>query len=260
MDRLKDIAVFTRQEFRNPTIIEPASRIDKVWDHLIDIIRTYKPGVIIKAGLGSGEILARLAEAADAYIAVVEPSEDTIREFIARHNGGSILEKIHFIIGEFNRFPIDYYAADLLVCVDYLEFLESGPVIDEFRRSLQFEGILFIAGPVLNDEDIEGLYDDFMRIAFPLHNDYYLREDLKTFLDLNEFTFVKGTIENLPADLAKRTAQFDTFFSGTADRAYAFLEEHRDSFASLYHLDGTIIAEPYYLAVFMRRKPPKPGT
>ena len=144
MDRLKDIAVFTRQEFRDPTIIEPASRLDKVRDHLIDLIETYKPGVIVKAGLGRGELLARLAEASDAYIAVVEPSEDTIREFIARHKGDSILEKIRFVIGEFNRFPIDYYAADLLVCVDYLEFLESGPVIDEFRRSLQFEGILFI--------------------------------------------------------------------------------------------------------------------
>lgn len=255
--RLTDIISFIEHDFSNNMVIEPEKRLPKLRDSIADIIKTYNPGVIVKAGLGNGQLLYDMAAASGAYIVAVEPSLTVIRKFLAQHAGDPIIEKIHFINGEFNGFPVDYYAADLIVCIDYLDFLESGRVIDEFTRALQFDGILLMGGVVLEDEDLDGLYDDFMKTAFPLHNDFYLREDLKTFMDLNELKFIKGTFDRYPADLAALTAYFASSRKETGSNPMQFIEEHRDAFSRLYKLADASISEPYYISVYMRKKPEK---
>ena len=257
MDRLNDIVSFIEYDFTKRMIIEPEKRLPKLRDSLVDVIKTYNPGVIVKAGLGSGDILYDLAKNSSSYIAVVEPSLTIIREFISHHAGDAVIDRIHFINGEFNNLPVDYYSADLIVCIDYLDFLESGRVVDEFARALQFDGILFIGSVVLEDDDIEGLYDDFMKSAFPLHNDYYLREDLKTFMDLNELKFVKGTFERYGTDLTAMVDYFAEFRTDGGENPLLHIEEHREEYTGLYKLTGTTISEPYYISIFMRRKPEK---
>ncbi|MBN2079190.1 MAG: methyltransferase domain-containing protein [Spirochaetes bacterium] len=254
MDRLADIVSFIERDVRDGIVIEPAKRLQKLREGILDVVETYKPGTIVKAGLGRGELLLDIAGKSTAYIAVVEPSMALIHSFIDAHTDDPALERIRFINGEFNALPVDYYSADLLVCVDYLEFLESGRVLDEFRRILQFDGILFLGGIVLEDEDIEGIYDDFMKAAFPLHNDYYLRDDLKTMLALKDFTFIKGSIERFGTDLAALAAYFASTF-GEPPNPPPILEDRREDFTRLYGLDGTAIAEPYYISIFMREKP-----
>ncbi len=254
MGRLSDIVSFIERDVKTGVVIEPEKRLPKLREGVLDVVRTYNPRTIIKAGIGRGDLLMEIARNSAAYIAVVEPSMPLIRSFIDAHAGDPALERIRFINGEFNELPVDYYSADLLVSVDYLEFLESGRVLDEFRRALQFDGILFIAGIVLEDEDIEGIYDDFMKAAFPLHNDYYLRDDLKTMLGLKEFTFIKGSIERFGTDLAALVQYFSSSF-GEPQEPPAILEERREDFTRLYGLEGTTIAEPYYISIFMREKP-----
>ena len=254
MDRLADIISFIERDVRDGAVIEPERRLSKLREGVLDVVRTYNPGVIVKAGLGRGELLLEIARNSTAHLTVVEPSMAAIRSFIDTRAGDPALERIRFINGEFNALPVDYYAADLLVSVDYLEFLESGRVLDEFRRILQFDGILFLAGIVLEDEDIEGIYDDFMKAAFALHNDYYLREDLKTMMALKDFNFIKGSIERFGTDLAEYARYFSSVFGGTPDLP-GILEERREDFTRLYGLEGAVIAEPYYISVFMREKP-----
>lgn len=255
--RLSGIISFLEFDVRTGMVIEPERRLPKLRDSITDIIKTYNPGVIVKVGLGSGQVLYDMAAGCDAYIVAVEPSLALIREFMERHAGDPVLDRIRFINGEFNSFPVDYFAADLIVCVDYLDFLESGRVVDEFTRALQFEGILLLAGVVLEDEDLDGIYDDFMKIAFPLHNDYYLRDDLKTFMDLNELKFIKGTFDRYPIDLAALADHFAAFRAETEHRPLEYIEENRDAFTALYKLAGTSINEPYYISVYMRKKPEK---
>jgi len=255
--RLNEIITFIEHDFKNNAVIEPEKRLPKLRDSITDIIKTYNPGVIVKAGLGSGRILYDMAAACNAYLVAVEPSLAVIREFLSRHAGDPVIEKIRIINGEFNSFPIDYFAADLIVCADYLDFLESGRVVDEFTRVLQFDGILLLAGVVLADDDLDGVYDDFMKAAFPLHNDYYLREDLKTFMDLNDLKFIKGTFDHYPADLAALSDYFSAFRAEDKERPLQFVEGKRDAFADLYKLADTSIAEPYYISVYMRKKPEK---
>jgi hypothetical protein len=258
MGRLQDIIGFIEYDHARGIIIEPEKRFEKLRDSILDVIKTYNPGVIVKAGMGSGRLLHEIALNTGAYIAVVEPSMAVIRAFIESHREDEAASKIHFINGEFNGFPVDYYAADLLISADYMDFLESGTVVDEFRRATQFEGIVVLSGPVLNDDDLDGIYDDFMRAAFPLHNDYYLRDDLKTFMDLNEFSFIKGHLEHYPADLAACAAHLAPFRAPESADPMHIVEEHREQFAALYALNGTEISEPYYIGVYTRRKPPLP--
>jgi hypothetical protein len=255
MSRLADIVSFIEYDYRKNAVIEPEKRQSQLLENLFGVIKSYKPGVIVKAGLGSGEVLSGLANNSDAYIVVVEPSLNVIREFQSQHKDEAACEKIRYINGEFNSFPIDYYAADLLICIDYFDFLESGKVVDEFRRALQFDGILFIAGVVLHDDDMAGVYDDFMKKAFPLHNDFYLRDDLKTFMDLNEFTFIKGTMEYYDTDLAALVDFFIEKFANRETTPLLQVEEQKKEFTELYKLNETMISEPYHIGIFMRRKP-----
>lgn len=257
MDRLKDIISFIEYDFTNNMIIEPEKRLPKLLESMLDVIKTYNPGVIVKAGLGSGRILYDLVKNSSAYVVVVEPSLSIMKEFISRHAGDAVIDRIHFINGEFNSFPVDYYAADLIVCIDYLDFLESGKVVDEFTRALQFDGILFMGCVVLEDDDLEGRYDDFMKAAFPLHNDYYLREDLKTFLDLNDLKFVKGTFDRYSTDLAALVNYFAAFRTDGGENPLVQIEEHREDYTELYKLSGNTISEPYYISVYTRIKPEK---
>jgi SAM-dependent methyltransferase len=257
MGRLNEIISFVEHDFSRRIIIEPERRLQKLRDSLADVIKTYNPGVIVKAGVGGGELLYDLAKNKSAYLVVVEPSINIIREFMKSHAGDEAAERIHFINGEFNQLPVDYYAVDLLVCVDMMDILETGTVVDEFRRALHFDGILFLAGTVLHDDDVEGLYDDFMRSAFPLHNDFYLRDDLKTVMDLNEFSFIKGHMEYFSVDLAGLIDYFRGFFGDVAGDPMKIVEQHGEEFAGLYKLSGTAMSEPYYIGIFMRRKPEK---
>jgi hypothetical protein len=255
MSRLADIVNFIGHDYREGLIIEPEKRLEHIKNSLIDVMNTYHPGVIIKAGLGRGLLLYELVKNSTAYIVVVEPCLASIQEFMGLYRHDPAFEKIKFINGEFNDFPVDYYAGDMLVCVDYFDFLESGRVVDEFRRALHFDGIFFFAGVVLDDEDLEGVYDDFMKKAFPIHNDYYLKEDLKTFMDLNEFTFVKGGLQHYRTDLSEIAEYFRGIFPHSAENPLGQIEEKKNMFVDLYKLEGSVISEPYYIGVFARRKP-----
>ncbi len=257
MGRREDIVSFIDYEFRLSRIIEPENRIPKVRDALFDVLATYNPGVIVKAGIGGGRLLYDLAQHSGAYIVVVDPSFTAIREFMARHEHDAAAEKIRYINGDFISFPVDYYAADLLICVDYLDFLDSGRAVDEFRRALQFDGVLFIAGTVLSDDDVDGLYDDFMKSIFPLHNDYYLRDDLKTFMDLNDFTFIKGTFDHYENDLPALAEHFKGLYGDSVAPFQKQIEDNRQQYESLYRLADNRISEPYYISVYTRRKPEK---
>lgn len=253
----EDIVTFIEYDTRLNRVIEPEHRREKVLSALFDVLATYNPGVIVKAGIGSGQLLYELAKHSASYIVVVDPSFKAIVDFMAAHQKDPVAEKIRFINGDFTSFPVDYYAADLLVCVDYLDFLDAGRAVDEFRRALQFDGVLFIAGTVLSDDDVDGLYDDFMKSAFPLHNDYYLRDDLKTFMDLNEFTFIKSTFEHYETDLPALVEHFRGLYGDSVAQPLKQIEEHRQEYESLYGLADSRISVPYYTSVYTRRKPAK---
>ncbi|HOO72449.1 MAG TPA: class I SAM-dependent methyltransferase [Spirochaetota bacterium] len=254
MERTDDIIKFLEYSSGENIVIEPQQRLNHVRERLFDVIKTYNPKVIVKAGLGNGSLLLDLASSADTYLVVVDYSYENIRRFIEKNKQNSALEKIRFIVGDFSAFPVDYYAADMVASIDYFDFIETAAAIDEFRRALQFEGILFIAEEVLHEKDLDGVYDELMAALFPLHNDYYLESDMKTFLGLNEFKFIKGDVTSFPVDLNAVTEHYAGF--GSIDRDYVsnYINENNDALKSLYELSGGSISVPYFIGVFMREK------
>jgi len=255
MSRFEQIREFIEYDFGKNKIIEPENRLENVKERLFEIINTYNPEVIVKAGMGSGDILMEMASEFDTYIVVVEPSFSNVSNFCEKFKDNKDLEKIRFIIGDFNHLPVDYYAADMLLSIDNLNFVDSGRVIDEFRRALEFDGVLFLATVVLHDDDMEGVYDDFIRNIFPLHNEYYLADELKTVFDLNEFKFIRGNYEYFNEDTSRDVEFFNEFYDKSEKNPAEFLEEHKDVFTSLYKMDRGVISLPYYSGVFMRIKP-----
>ncbi len=255
MSRAGDIQKLIEYDHDRHYLIDPEARRIALHNHVLDVVKTYSPAVIVKAGLGSGELVKELARTSDSYIVVVEQSLSLLEAFQAGLDD-AMRERIRLIAGDYYMFPVDYFAADLLICTDMLSFIDSARAVDEFRRALQFDGILFLSSVVLNEDDVDGRYDEFMHSVLPLHNDYYIQDDLKTFIGLNEFNFVKGSSMSFPRDLAELSSYFAPFRDGDAPDPAAGLEAFRGDFERFYSLSGSIIAEPYFIGVFMRIKPP----
>ena len=256
MGRLDEVRAFLEFDRARGGYVEPPTRMDTVRERLFDVIHTYNPGVIVKAGLGGGRLLTEMVEKSEASVVVVEPSLGAIKEFL-ESSEASVRERVRCINGEFHDFPVDYYKADMLVCVDCLDIFDSSRSIDEFKRALQFEGILFLCTVVLENEDADGVYDEYMHAAFPLHNDYYLEDDLKTFLELKDFRFIKGSVlkfeKNLKADIAYFSEHFREV---SVPEVHALLEGYAEPMRKLYAMDdGLQIREPYMIGCFMRNKP-----
>lgn len=258
MNRFNEVVRFLDFDRNNNIVIEPNIRVQSIQERLFDAIKTYNPAVIVKTGIGSGKILSALTEHTAARIVVVEPSEKAIEEYLSRYTTAESRKRIDMVRGDLHGFPIDYYKADLVVSVDYLDLFDMGRCIDEFKRALNFDGIFFFAGTALADEDIEGFYDDLMRTLNPLHTDFYLTEDFKTIMGLKDFTFVKSTVLSFERDLKAAFNYYGTFFGARVrDEAREFLSEHRNQFETLYRLTkDDIITEPYLIGIYMRNRPP----
>ena len=60
MDRLKQLQEWSIYEYGKVFFIEPDFRHEMVMDKINDVIDTYKPKVVVKAGLGAGRIVLDL--------------------------------------------------------------------------------------------------------------------------------------------------------------------------------------------------------
>ena len=255
MERLRKLQELSIYEYDTRYFVEPEARHGLVMSKINDVIEMYKPKVVVKAGLGSGRIILDILEfKKDIVLVVVEPSLRVIEQFIKDNSDNSLLEELRFINGDFLRFPVDYYAADLIISVDNLDIQETAPVIDEFKRALQFDAHLLFAGIVLDDDDLDGVFDDYMRIISPMHNDFYLKDDLKTFMDLKEFSFIKGKMEQFDCNLDELKLNMKKLYGPPAGDPDAFVEDNRNVFDELYELNDNTVKVPYFTGLFMRRK------
>lgn len=252
MNRLKEIEKFLLFANEHEFIIETAIIYKAIRENLIDIVTKYNPEVIVKAGLGRGKILLDLAEKSNSTIVVVEPSIKIIQQFLKENEGNTIIKKIKIINGDFHDFPVDYDKVNLLICIDYLDIFDSSISVDEFKRTLKIEGILFFSGVVLGDDN-DGIYDDLMRIMFPLHNDYYLKNDLNTFMELKKFTLLNSTLIKYRKNLQSIIDLFGKIFNNIKDNAVSFIENHSEQFEKIYGMDrDNNIFEFYYSAIYLK--------
>ncbi len=255
MDRLERICEFNDREYERGFLVETSNRLPFLWERISDIIGTYEPGVIVKAGLGRGEIVKNIVSTfKNTEVVVVEPSLKLIQRFISENKESDLVKNVRFLNGTFKNFPIDYYGADLIISIDNINILESAPVVDEFKRALEFEGHLFLAGIVLDDEDYDGIYDEYMKTVLPIHNDYYLHHDLKTFLSLKEFAFIKGKVDFIELSLEEQYNHLSQFYDLDEDETKKILEDNRKKFIELYEFNGETLQLPYFSGLFMRKK------
>lgn len=251
-NRAFDVQKFTEHCFREKKYIEPELRASRNKEQLLDVIGTYSPELIVKIGLGCGALLLDLAKESKGTIAVVEPSLANIREYV-RDFGEK--KSVRFITGDLNVLPVDYYMADMVISIDNISFIESGPAIDEFRRIMQFDAILYISTPILSERDEEGLLDDYIRMIFPLHNEYYMADELKTVLEHNEFGFIKGDFYTYRESLSELSDFFCSLYGDKRDDCQKFLGETKDIFETCYDYKDGEYSLSCYSGVFRRLKP-----
>lgn len=255
MDRLQKIKAFSIENSHNNQAPGAEEETERLFEQISDVLNSYNPEVICMAGITRGDLMLKIAEKTDALLVMVEHSMKVIEEFRQVHSGNPQIDKIYFIQGDFNNFPVDYYAANLLISIDNINYLESGLVIDEFRRALDFDGVLFVATCLTCDDDTEGKLDEVIRTGFPLHNEYYMSDELKTVMDLNEFKFVKGHEGTVVVDMAERASFYSRIFDTDSEAVISALEENSETLKQCYNLSENKLQVPYYSGIFMRIKP-----
>ena len=254
MPRIQAMTDYIKACQQKGMMIESRNRYDLVRSRLFDVIKTFSPSVIVKAGLGTGQLVSDMARNVSCALVVVEPSIQLIRDFMEKDENRDILSKIHLVNGSLTSMPVDYYVCDLLVCVDYLDFIDSSKAIDEFRRVLGFEKHLFVATTVLAEDDLDGVFDDLMHGIFPLHNDYYIPADLSTILELNEFRLFKEKTDTYDENIEDMLNFFKVLYPGQGDPS-TFIDQHSQDLVRLYGMKDGVLSPVYYTAVFTRKKP-----
>lgn len=254
MSRYKEIIAFLEHEYVNRTIIEPDSRYTLLREKLMESLKINNPNIVVKIGIGNPELLFDIIERFKLTLCVVESSFRIIRKFIEEYGNRKGFSKIYIINGDFQVIPVDYFAADMIICIDYLNFIDSALAIDEYRLSLEFESVLFIGIIVLNDSDIEGVFDNYMRMIFPLHNDYYLESDLKTVMGLNEFKLLSMESIDIKMNLSDIREYMVDYFGDTGDYDPEFIEKKLEVLDSIYQYYDETVTLPYFTGTFMRKK------
>ena len=155
--------------------------------------------------------------------------------------------------------PLNYDVFDMVVCQDCMDLFDSALLLDESRRILRRGGYFLYAGRILPDEDVEGVYDELERHLNPLHNDYYLESDLKTFFELKGFEDAGMVVCEFRRDLQREREFYRGFFGESWSGAQALAElseESRSVLQSQYGYDGNSVTELVCAGLFRRKDIP----
>lgn len=260
MNQLERIADYINLNVSQNISIDRKELASDLIEFLKESLKIASHSEILVAGLGNGVLVKELAAKSELVI-VVEQSFELLKHFADKENKLVQSGRVRLINGDLSSLPIDYYSLPMIVCVDYLDFQNVAQVLDEFKRVIDFEGILLFGGIVLHSEDIEGVYDELYRKIMPMHNDFYLPDDFMTVMKLKQFNQVEQKVvydtvqlERLASFGRDNSAAFDFSF----DESYLFyVDENRALFESLYAYNGTTVNEPYLLGIYRSLKPEK---
>lgn len=260
MGQESTVTTFIGHDLKAGNIIEPERRRGVVREKLLAAVKTHAPSIVVKIGAGEGSLACALAEKVKKLV-VIDPSYEALELFTQNHSATAGFKKIELVNGTPEALPIDFYKADMVVVLDYLDLFDSYRVVDEIIRSLRYEGTLFFGGLVLSNEDIEGVYDEFVHAANPYHNDYYLQSDLETFMKIKDFTLISQDISRTKIGISSWLSGWEPFAERGSDSAAArkVITDNAELFGSLYGWDGADALDEIFCAAVFRKNAYKPN-
>lgn len=260
MGQESTVTTFIEHDLKAGNVIEPARRRAAVTEKLLSAVKTHAPSVVVKIGVGEGSLACALAEKVKKLV-VIDPSFEALALFAQNHASTPGFKKIELVNGTPEALPVDFYKADMVVVVDYLDLFDSYRVIDEILRGLRYEGMLFFGGLVLSNEDVEGIYDEFVHAANPYHNDYYLQSDLDTFMKIKEFTPVSQDLFRTKISLSSWLSGWEPFAARGSDLKAArdVITGNAALFSSLYGWDGNDQLDEIFCTAVYRKNAYKPN-
>jgi len=242
MHRLNQLQEFVTNEYKNVALVESPDRIESINTMIKEIITAYNPSVIVKMGLGNGEIAQFILNEMDGVLVVIDPSIESLKDFNSKSDSSK--NTLYCVAGTLDANPIDYYVSNLTISIDNLNFIDSALAIDEMRRNIDFESILMVATPVLSDKDEDAFFDIVLKEMEPLHNEYYMKNEINTVLKLNEFKIINEK-------------QINTVINVKDIDITAALKENEADFKEIYEYKEDSITIPYHQGYYMRLKPLK---
>lgn len=244
MDRLKELRSFLEPREPHP-IVERGEAVEKEVALLRDSLERYRPETILKTGYFSEDIyefLVAWCAENDAMLVLVDPDYDKVKDRMARDTGKGVTARIRYIVSDYYPLSLDYYAFDMVVALDVWPFLESPLLLEETKRVLQWEAHLVMSSLVLDDTDLDGVYDTFLRDHTIEYGDTYIASDFITIMKLKKMIPVSSSIERCRVNWHER---------GIAPSYFP------EDLPETYRADAATgeIDEPLLLAVCMKEKP-----
>jgi ubiquinone/menaquinone biosynthesis C-methylase UbiE len=260
MNRYDMISEYVRLDNQTAGTIESSAHAGIALEFLKRQIKIHTPSVVVKAGAGNSGLYLELLESIDILI-IVEPDFATIKEHVHKFSDKVNFDKVRFINGDLENMPLDWYSSDMIICIDYLDFHNVASVLDEFKRIVDFEGELILAGSVLHDDDVEGVYDELFRLVLPLHNDFYMTSDLNTVLGLKKFRELESEKHLLKIDLQNYVKLGEIITSnaenGTNLKYSDYIEKKESDLKKYYDYENNNLYENYLVSVYKSEKPGK---
>ena len=250
MDRSELIQNYLAGEFYQPFEVGADFRKDKILGAVDTFLREYLPEKVLRLSFVKN-FTPEYLKLRKHY--VLENYFENIKLFLS--NQGS--ENIFAVNGSYSLMPLDYEKFDMVICSDILDMFDSINILEESKRVLNPEGYFLFTGVVLPDSDIDGVYDELIKCINPVHSDYYLETDLKTFADLKGFDFIKSEKFVFRRNLKEMVSHYSKFYFGKdvmRGDHLAFLSENEALLAELYCFDGEEIDENYEVVLFRKKK------
>jgi hypothetical protein len=240
---------FIRKNAEHKLTIGNNATAVKALDFVLSSVKLHSPSNVLIIGAVK-EITLAIAP----FVRIVVILEED--ESLALKFAGDMPKNVKVICGRATDLPVDYNVIDMAICVDYLDLYDSSRLIDELKRSIEYEGLFLIAGRVCANTDLDGVYDELYRTLNPFHNDYYLVDDLKTILSLKELAFVNDSTFTFTTDMASFAASMDQISGESrAEKMKIFIDDNQESLKTIYKLNNTSIEEHYFAGLFRRLKP-----
>lgn len=257
MNRSAELCQFLELAAVNNPVYEPQNRHEALHNFIEDMLRLYNPANVLKLGVGQGELLHEIMSMTPGRVVVVDPSLTVIENFKKNHSAENYWDRLYLVQGEFNRLPIDFFIVEMVIAVDIMNVIDSSRCMDEVKRALNFENVFIYGDVILNDDDIDGNFDDIIRMISPLHNDFYLEGDLDTFMKLKDFRLVKSSRSITKQNFIKQLEFWRQLHDEVAsiEELKAFYQAHKSDLDKFYNISSDFTYDEHYLlAAFMKNK------
>ena len=202
---------------------------DKHLSLLLDLVNDGSYRKILDIGTGTGYLAFPLAE----KFPTADVCGIDIAEVIVEKNNAIVKEKgilnLSFQVFDGLQYPFSDESVDLIVSrYAFHHFPDVADAIRQMNKILGKGGKVLISDPMRNEQDNNGIIDDFMRVKKDGHIQFYSPKELDDLFTKNGFTKENQVITDMRFPFAKQD-EYISLYDRTTDEEKSLYDMENDN-------------------------------